>query len=369
MSKEIEDRTEIIAKQKTLYGKEIEIREFKNLEEKRKLKAEVLKLFNGEMIRSIITPRDLDNNMRLNKLDRKYRNGNQIDAMIDRVDSFAKKTMDTISTFPSLITSSFINLLTEEEDKVYDAFMGHNSRAEDVLSFNRKYYAYDIHTFPVEFTKKAIDRFPKENYELNLGSSEKSKYPDEYFDFSITCPPYFEVEPYNKLYNESKKEDLSSKSESEFLNIYKNCLNETYRVLKKGSYFVIVVGDTHKGNRYRSLMIETINICEKAGFLLHDINIYNRKSNIGGDLNYKNFILKSKRFPTIHEFILVFYKPAYPSKKQIKIKEKPKDENDKCALCGIPFDITIGGTYPIQPFPKRCCSNCYKTKIYKKENG
>ena len=46
-----------------------------------------------------------------------------------------------------------------------------------------------------------------------------------------------------------------------------------------------------------------------AGFELHDINVYNRGSNLGGDLNYKTFILTCKRFPTIHEFILIFKKP------------------------------------------------------------
>ena len=62
------------------------------------------------------------------------------------------------------------------------------------------------------------------------------------------------------------------------------------------------------GGKLVNFMRATINLGLKAGFSLHDINIYNRKSNIGGDLNYKNFILKSKRFPTIHEYILVFKK-------------------------------------------------------------
>ena len=95
----------------------------------------------------------------------------------------------------------------------------------------------------------------------------------------------------------------------DFLFTYYKCLKETYRVLKRGSYFVLVVGDGIRGGNYRSLTLETLKICKMCGFELHNINIYNRKSNIGGDLNYKNFILKSKRFPCIHEFILVFKKP------------------------------------------------------------
>ena len=305
------DRIEVIGKQKGLFGKDIDLVEYKNIEEKRALKEKVKQMFKGEMIRSIITPRDLDDNKRLNKLerlDRETGKGDVINTM-KRADSFGKKTLKTLSTFPSLITQSYVALLSKEGDKVYDAFMGHNSRAEDVLSAKRKYYSYDVHTFPLEFTKKAIERFNEEDYELNLGSSEKCKYEDESMDFSITCPPYSDVERYNKIYEEEIAEDLSSKNYQDFLWLYNLSLKETYRVLKKGSYFVIVVGDIHRQGKYTSLMLDTIKICKMAGFDLHDLNIYNRKSNIGGDLNYKNFILVCKRFPTIHEFILIFKKP------------------------------------------------------------
>ncbi|MDD2658026.1 MAG: DNA methyltransferase [Candidatus Pacebacteria bacterium] len=304
----IESRTEVVGKQATLGGENIELREFKNLKEKRELKEQVLSLFNNEMIRSIIVPREIDNNIRGNKLDRQYARGRDVNDTMSRADMFAKKDILTLSTFPATLTMAYVNLLTKEGDSVFDAFMGHNSRAEDVLSLGRKYYGYDIHSFPVEFTKKAIERFPQEDWELNYGSSEKVKYEDESMDFSLTCPPYFDVEPYNKIYGEEKQDDLSSKDDTDFIFSYYQCIKETYRVLKKGSYFVIIVGDTHKGEKYRSLMLETIKICSILGFQLHDINIYNRKSNIGGDMNYKNFILKSKRFPTIHEFILIFKK-------------------------------------------------------------
>jgi len=309
-NEELNNRLEKIGEQNTLFGKAIPLTQFKNLEEKRAIKEKVKAMFNGQILRSIITPREEDNNIRLNKLDRLDRKsqGSDVESTMARADAFEKKTMATLSTFPSIITLSYISLLSKEGDKVYDAFMGHNSRAEDVLTLGRKYYAYDCHKFPVDFTKKAISYIPEENWELNLGSSEKIKYEDNSFDFSLTCPPYADVEQYNKLYEENLAEDLSSKDYKEFLWIYNKCLKETYRVLKPSSYFVIIVGDIHRQGKYTSLMLDTIKICKMAGFTLHDINIYNRKSNIGGDLNFKTFILTCKRFPTIHEFILIFKK-------------------------------------------------------------
>jgi len=313
-------RVEVIGKQKALFGeKSIDIVQFKNLKEKRELKEKVKNMFDGDMIRSIITPRDIDGNKRSNKLERQHQSGNR-DAVantMERADSFGKKTLNTLSTFPSTITILYTKLLSKEGDWVYDPFMGHNSRGEDVLATGRKYASYDIHTFPVEFTRKACERFPKEDYELNLGSSEKIKYQDETFDFSITCPPYADVEQYNKIYGETKHEDLSSKELSEFLVLYQKCLSETYRVLKKGSYFVLVIGDVHRNGKFTSLSNLTDQICENIGFTKHDENIYNRKSNIGGDLNYKTFILTCRRFPTIHEYILIYQKPLNPIKRPI----------------------------------------------------
>lgn len=306
----IHPRLEKVGLQKTFIDQDIPITKFKNIEEKRKLKNKIRKMFDGQMIRSIITPKEIDRNIRLNKLERmKKGDTNQIDYDIMRVDSFSKKNMQTISTFPSVITLSYITLLTQEGDKVYDPFMGHNSRAEDVVSSGRKYYSYEIHTYPFNFTKNSLSPYKEgEDYELNLGSSEKIKYENESFDFAITCPPYMNIEKYNELYKEKREEDLSGMECEQFFKRYTKCLSETYRVLKKNAYFVIVVGDAHKMGKIMSLMLETVNICLELGFILHDINIYNRKSNIGGDVNYKMFILTCKRFPTIHEYILIFRK-------------------------------------------------------------
>lgn len=293
--------------QVTLTGKSIPIYNYSNYQEKVKLKQKIIANFNNKMYRSIIVK---EQKQKLNSVERLSRREGESEIEFERrrVNSFSKKTFQTLSIFPPVLTMVYTTMLSKPGDLVYDAFMGHNSRAEDVLTLGRKYYGYDCHTFPVEFTSKAVSRFSQGDYELNLGSSEKVKYPDNHFDFSLTCPPYGDVEKYNDAYEEVIDTDLSSKSYNGFLEIYKKCLSETYRVLKIGAFFVIIVGDTRKGGIYRSLMLDTISICKNLGFNLHDINIYNRKSNIGGDMNYRSFIEVSKRLPTIHEYIILFKK-------------------------------------------------------------
>lgn len=297
-----------VGKQKTLLGEDISITQFANLKQKREVKEKVKAMFNGQMFRSIIRARDVDNNVRMDKIER-IKNINTPEGTMERANSFGKKTFETLSTFPSAITLVYTSMLSNKGDKVYDPFIGHNSRATDVLSLERNYYGYDIHSYPVDFTLSACSAFPKDMYEINLGSSEKCKYPDNYFDFSITCPPYSYVEDYNRLYGEQKKDDLSDYSYQEFLPKYAYCLDEVYRVLKPNAFFVIVVGDIHKGKDFYQLSNDTDKICKEIGFIKHDENIYNRSSNIGGDLNYKSFILTSKRLPTIHEYILIYRKP------------------------------------------------------------
>jgi hypothetical protein len=322
-----EDRVEIIGKQNTLFGEAINLVQFKNLKEKREVKEKVKAMFNGQMIRSILTPRDEDMNKRLDKIERQQQSGDRSTAenTMERADSFGKKTLNTLSTFPSLITFAYTTLLSEEGDLVLDSFSGHNSRASDVLGCGRKYVGFDVHTFPLDFIRKHCESFPKEDYTLHQQSSESVPYPDNHFDFSITCPPYADVEKYEKIYGESRADDLSGFTYEQFIKIYSKCLNEVYRTLKPNKYFVLVIGNVHREGKCIDLRSDTIKICKKAGFILHDENIYNRKSNIGGDLNYKTFILTCKRFPTIHEYILIFKKPD-SSKKKTEFKLKSKEE-------------------------------------------
>jgi len=272
-------------------------------------------MFNGEMFRSVLTPREIDNNSRLDKLERQKQSGKSSSDLntMERADAFGSKSLNTLSTFPSVLTFAYANLLSEENDIVLDLFCGHNSRASDFLSLHRKYVGFDVHQFPLDFTANACKDYPKENYTLHLQSSESVPYPDDYFDFAFTCPPYANIEPYNKIYQEEVSSDLSSFTYDKFLELYKKCISEGFRTLKPGKYFVIIIGDSHKAGKFLSLSNDTATIAQEVGFIFHDENIYNRKSNIGGDLNYKTFILTCKRFPTIHEYILIFKKPDNPS--------------------------------------------------------
>jgi len=298
----------IKSNQQTLNGENLDIEIFNNLEDKRKLKEEILKKFNGEYFRSIIKPREINNNQKINDVDRSTENSNSAKGIEQRAKQYSQK--EIISVFPSVLTMVYTQIYSEENEHIYDPFAGHNSRAEDVLNLKREYYAYDIHPKAVELTKKAIEKYDFTKYEINCGSSHlKTKYEDEAFDYGITSPPYWDAEKYNEYYNEYCGADLSNlKSYEQFKVFYEAVIKEIFRVLKKGKYFTIVIGNVIKNGEYYNLAMDTCQIAEKCGFKIHTIDIYNRGSNIGGDINYVGNIKTSKRLPIIHEYIITIKK-------------------------------------------------------------
>src|SRR3990167_3839901 len=61
----VHQRLEVVGLQKGLFGKDIPLTQFKNLEAKRELKEKIKAMFNGQIIRSIITPKNIDGNKRV----------------------------------------------------------------------------------------------------------------------------------------------------------------------------------------------------------------------------------------------------------------------------------------------------------------
>lgn len=308
---------ETIELQKTLFSDEvIEIKNFKNYPEKQRIKKEIISKFNNMMFRSILVPREEANL-------RKFRHSlsrdkgaegisrDSAEGITRRLKKFSTKTIDTISVFPSLLTNVFTLLHTKVGEKVFDPFVGHNERAEDVLDLGRKYYGYDIYKFPINFTKQSlISQYHEgKDYFIEQKSSEKIDYDDESFDFIFSCPPYLDVEKYDKIYEEDKeKGDLSCGNVDEFKKLMEKVLKECYRILKPNKTCIFIMGDIFRQRKLIPLHLYTIESAKKAGFTLYDINIYNRKSNIGGDINYVHFIRNLKKLPTIHEYILIFKK-------------------------------------------------------------
>ena len=128
----------------------------------------------------------------------------------------------------------------------------------------------------------------------------------EEFDMVFSCPPYWDVEDYNKLYGENLGGSLSEiKTYADFLHVYQHIIAKCHRALKPGKYAVWVVGDIRRDKTLIPFAADSIRIFMEVGFTLHDviINKLNSMSVMG-----VGSALDNKYTPKMHEYILVFKK-------------------------------------------------------------
>lgn len=124
----------------------------------------------------------------------------------------------------------------------------------------------------------------------------------ETIDMVLTSPPYDALRTYDK----SSSVDLHSLGK------------ELYRVLKDGSFCVMVINDQTKDyGKSLTTFKTTIDWCDNIGFKLFECVIYNRQGTEGA--------WWKGRFRVDHEYVLIFLKGKRPSifnKEPLKIPSK-----------------------------------------------
>lgn len=113
-------------------------------------------------------------------------------------------------------------------------------------------------------------------------------FPDNYFDLTVTSPPYDKIRDYNGF--QFSSEDCNQ------------IIKELYRVTKKGGVVVWIVGDSvSNGSESGTSFLQAAKFM-KIGFKLHDTMIYEK--------NTSSFPARktSKRYTQIFEYMFVFCK-------------------------------------------------------------
>lgn len=162
----------------------------------------------------------------------------------------------------------------------------------------------------VEIRQNEVDRLLERQKELgvdfNIICDDSQFYPiDEgYYDFSYTCPPYYDLEVYSTV-----EGDMSNVATyEEFLGMLKNSLAVTYKGLKPGGIFAIVVGNfrDRKGN-LRHFNGDVARLGKEVGFLLHDELVFWGAS----DVAYQRLgqFVANRKSVRVHEYIIIFKKP------------------------------------------------------------
>jgi hypothetical protein len=201
-------------------------------------------------------------------------------------------------------------------DTVVDPFAGHNSRMQLCYKSRRNYIGCDIsHRFMEAnfklrdklLTANAGDMFASENTaEITLHECDSRKMEpvkNSVGDFTITSPPYWDLEYYGDEMGQLGKDN----DYHEFLRRLGMVAHANFRCLKSGAFCVWCINDFRKDGKFYSYHVDTHRLLKDAGFKQHDCAIID----LGGSFGqaFASQIVENKILPKRHEYALIFRKP------------------------------------------------------------
>lgn len=212
-----------------------------------------------------------------------------------------------LSIFPPDIGRSILLTYSNPGDVVVDPFAGHNSRMDLCIKNGRHYVGCDLSAKFMDFNFKRADqlreKYPKAKIKLFHTDSRKQPIPNEVGNFTITSPPYYDIE----YYGDEDEQLGKCPTYTDFLKGMKQVLRENFRTLKPGAYSAWFVNDFRRKGVFHFYHVDLVNLARKVGFEAQDILIvdYGR----GFRDIFVNQILSQKIIPKRHEYGLVFRKP------------------------------------------------------------
>jgi len=214
-----------------------------------------------------------------------------------------------LSIFARNICRTVVLLYSKVGDMVVDPFIGHNSRMSVCVGEGRHYHGYDVSKRFMKDNRLIRDELLKTHkgmtIELNEHTSERMIHtPDNYGDFTVTSPPYWDIEDYG---DEPEQLGKWSKTYGEFMLKMADVAKENYRTLKSGSYAVWYINDFRRKGKFYPYHVDTAKILQDAGFIWEDIMIVDL-----GRAFRESFIkqiVEQKILPKRHEYGIIVRKP------------------------------------------------------------
>lgn len=196
---------------------------------------------------------------------------------------------------------------SQEGDLVLDQFAGGGTTLVEAKLLNRNIIGVDINDVALERCKEKIDfdyEAAKGRVELHKGDARNLDFiSDDSIDFVCTHPPYANI----IKYSEGIEGDLSQLKVSEFLEEMKLVASESYRVLKKGRFCTILMGDTRQKGHMVPMSFDVMRIFEEAGFKLKEL-IIKEQHNCRATGYWKTNSIKYNFLLIAHEYLFVFKK-------------------------------------------------------------
>ena len=196
---------------------------------------------------------------------------------------------------------------SHEGDWILDQFAGGGSTLVEAKLLNRYCIGIDVNNLALERCREKID-FQHEGADgiihLHKGDARHLDFiVDESIDHVCTHPPYADI----IQYSENIVEDLSRCKKEDFLKEMESVASESYRVLKKGKFCAILMGDTRKKGCMIPLSFAVMQIFENAGFHLKEL-VIKEQHNCKATGYWKKNSIKYNFLLIAHEYLFIFRK-------------------------------------------------------------
>lgn len=206
------------------------------------------------------------------------------------------------------VVRNLILRYSSESDTLLDPMIGGGTTAIEAKILNRHIICSDVNDKALERTKASL-AFEVENNSwqrvVKCDARNLSDVGDESIDFVLTHPPYADIIKYSegKLNN-----DLSNIHDiDKFADEMEKVARELYRVLRKGKYCAILIGDTRRNKMYQPIAYKVMDRFIKAGFQLKE-DIIKRQFNCRATGFWVKKSKESNFLLIMHEHIFVFLK-------------------------------------------------------------
>lgn len=190
---------------------------------------------------------------------------------------------------------------------VLDQFAGGGTTLVEAKLLNRDIIGVDVNDIALERCREKVS-FGHEGATgkvyIRKGDARNLDFiQNESIDLICTHPPYADI----IHYSEDIAEDLSLLKIRDFLKEMEKVAAESYRVLKKGKFCAVLMGDTRKKGCMIPMSFDVMKIFQDAGFTLKEL-IIKEQHNCKATGYWKTNSVKYNFLLIAHEYLFIFKK-------------------------------------------------------------